>query len=166
MQAATVELEVTTGKMIRMNDDMITVTGNASNSIAFRNAVFSVIPKGITDICYNTAMEMITGDLSDESKLIKKRNDIVGKMKTAYNVTEDQILKSIGLRSINQIKAEQIADLISIGQAIKDGDTTVEQAFALIQPKTAADLVKERKEAIKEQKDNAKAGEQASIDLP
>jgi len=157
---------VRTGKMIRMNDDMITVTGNASNSIAFRNAVFSVIPKGITDICYNTAMEMITGDLSDESKLIKKRNDIVGKMKTAYNVTEDQILKSIGLRSINQIKAEQIADLISIGQAIKDGDTTVEQAFALIQPKTAADLVKERKEAIKEQKDNAKAGEQASIDLP
>lgn len=148
----------------RFNDDMITVTGNASNSIAFRNAVFSVIPKGITDVCYNTAMEMITGDLSDESKLIKKRNEVVDKMKTAYNITEEHILQAIGLRSINQIKAEQIADLISIGQAIKDGDTTVEMAFSLTKNKTAAELLQDRKDLIKEQ--TAKTGEQSSIELP
>ena len=148
----------------RFNDDMITVTGNASNSIAFRNAVFSVIPKGITDVCYNTAMEMITGDLSDEAKLVKKRNEVVGKMKTSYNITEEQILTAIGLRSINQIKAEQIADLISIGQAIKDGDTTVEMAFSLTKTKTAAELVQERKEVIKAQ--TAKTGEQSTIEMP
>lgn len=155
---------IRTGKMIRMNDDMITVTGNASNSIAFRNAVFSVIPKGITDVCYNTAMEMITGDLSDEAKLVKKRNEVVSKMKTSYNITEEQILTAIGLRSINQIKAEQIADLISIGQAIKDGDTTVEMAFSLTKTKTAAELVQERKDVIKAQ--TAKPGEQGTIEMP
>lgn len=152
---------VRTGKMIRMNDDMITVTGNASNSIAFRNAVFAVIPKGITDVCYNTAMEMMTGDLSDEAKLIKKRNDVLGKMKTAYNITEEQILTAIGLRSINQVKAEQIADLIAIGQSIKDGDTTVDEAFGLIKPKTSAEAAKEKKEDLK-----AKQGEQGKIEMP
>lgn len=145
----------------RFNDDMITVTGNASNSIAFRNAVFAVIPKGITDVCYNTAMEMITGDLSDEAKLIKKRNDVLGKMKTAYNITEEQILTAIGLRSINQVKAEQIADLIAIGQSIKDGDTTVDEAFGLIKPKTSTEAAKEKKEDLK-----AKQGEQGKIEMP
>lgn len=117
------------GKTGRYNDDMITVTGNAASAIAYRNAVLSVIPKGLTDVCYNSAMQVITGDLSDENKIIAKRNDIISRIKTAYNVTEEQILKAIGLRSINQVKAEQIADLISLGQAIKDGDTTPEEAF-------------------------------------
>ena len=39
----------------RFSDDMITVTGNAANSIAYRNAVFSVIPKAITDKVYQAA---------------------------------------------------------------------------------------------------------------
>jgi hypothetical protein len=119
------------GKTGRYNDDMITVTGNASNAIAFRNAVFNVIPKGLTDICYKKAMELITGDLSDETKLIKERTRILSKMKEAYNVTEEQILRAIGLRSVNQVKAEQIADLIGIGQSIKDGDTTIEEVFKI-----------------------------------
>ena len=39
----------------RFSDDMITVTGNAANSIAYRNAVFSVIPKAIIDKVYQAA---------------------------------------------------------------------------------------------------------------
>lgn len=137
------------GKNGRFNDDMITVTGNALNAIAFRNAVFSVIPKGLTEICSNAAIQMITGDLSDEVKLVKKRNEIMNRMKSSYNITEDQILKAIGLQSINQIKAEQIADLISIGQAIKDGDTTVEHTFLEFDVKTKAEKVNSKKEEIK-----------------
>ena len=33
----------------RMNDDMITVTGNAANSISLRNAILKVIPKAVVD---------------------------------------------------------------------------------------------------------------------
>lgn len=147
------------GKNGRFNDDMITVTGNALNAIAFRNAVFSVIPKGLTDICSNAALQVITGDLSDEVKLVKKRTEILTRMKSSYNITEDQILKSIGLQSVNQIKAEQIADLISIGQAIKDGDTTVEHVFFLNDIKT-------KTENIKDKKENIKANKEPKLDLP
>lgn len=37
---------------------MITVTGNAANSIAYRNAVFAVIPKAITDRIYYAAQSL------------------------------------------------------------------------------------------------------------
>ena len=44
----------------RYSDDMITVTGNAANAIAYRNAVFSVIPKAVTDKVYQAAQHFIT----------------------------------------------------------------------------------------------------------
>lgn len=117
------------GKSGKFNDDMITVTGNASNAIAFRNAVFNVIPKGIVDIVYKSAMQMITGDLGDEQKLIQARTKALQYFKDTYDVDEKRLLKAIGLNSINQIKAEQIADLRGMIQSLKDGDSTVEEMF-------------------------------------
>ena len=150
---------IRTGRMVRMNDDMITMTGNAANSIAFRNAVFNVVPKGVTDVCYNAAIAVITGDISDELKLVKRRSEILDKMKASYNVTDEQILSALGLRSVNQIKTEQIADLVSLGQAIKDGDTTVEQVFNLSDQKTSEEITKENKDILRKKKEAKKIKE-------
>lgn len=148
----------------RYNDDMVVMTGNAGNAIAYRNAVFSVVPKSIIDACYKAAQGMITGDVSDDTKLIKKRTEIIQKMKDAYKVSEDQILKAINLRSINQVKAEQIADLIAIGQAIKDGDTTVESIFNIVvKPEPGSIEVEEKVKATR--KTQQKADEQTDIPL-
>ena len=117
------------GRFGRFNDDMITVTGNASNAIALRNAVLNIIPKGLTDIIYKSAMQMITGDLTDETKLIAARKKAIDYFKDTYNVEEKQLLKAMGLNSINQIKAEQIADLRGMIQSLKDGDSTVDEMF-------------------------------------
>lgn len=117
------------GKSGRFNEDMITMTCARTNAIAYRNAVLSVIPKGIITACSKASLQLITGDLSDENKLIKSRNTILEKMKAEYSVSEAQILKAIGVNSVNQIRAEQIADLIGLAQAIKDGDTTVQDTF-------------------------------------
>ena len=84
-----------TGKTGRFNDDMITVTGNASNAIAFRNAVLNVVPKGITDAVYNASVKMITGDLSDEQKLLAARKKAIEFFKSEYNISEEQILKAM-----------------------------------------------------------------------
>jgi threonine synthase len=46
-----------------------------------------------------------------------------------YNVTEQEILNAIGRAAINHVTAEDIVVLIATGQAIKDGDTTVDEAF-------------------------------------
>lgn len=113
----------------RMTDDMITVTGNAANSIALRNAVYNVIPRGVVDKVYDSAKKMITGDLSSETKLIAKRKQVVDALKDTYNVSEEEILKAVGKVAQSQLTADDIITLIGVGTAIKDGDTTVEFAF-------------------------------------
>jgi len=113
----------------RMSDDMITVTGNAANSIAYRNAVYNVVPKSVIDKVYNSAMEVLTGDISDETKLIKKRKQVIAGLEKAYGVSEEEILKAVGKSKLEHIGSEEIIVLIGIGTAIKEGDTTVDEAF-------------------------------------
>ena len=111
----------------RFSDDMITVTGTAANAIAYRNAVFSVIPKAITDKVYQAAQRFITGDLSDEEKIISRRKKCIDFFKDEYGITEEEVVMLCGKQTVNQIKAEQIALLLGITQSLKDGDTTVEE---------------------------------------
>lgn len=113
----------------RMSEDMIVVTGNAANSIALRNAIFAVVPKAVTDKVYKASLQAITGDISDETKLLKKRKQVVDALIQTYGVTEKEILSSVGKSAIEHIGQDEIVVLIGIGTAIKDGDTTVDQAF-------------------------------------
>lgn len=111
----------------RFSDDMITVTGNAANSIAYRNAVFSVIPKAIADRVYYAAQKFITGDLSDSDKLLKTRTNILNNFKNTYGIVENEVVKLCGKQTVNQIGADEISMLMGTIQALKDGDTTVDE---------------------------------------
>ncbi|MGI6814556.1 hypothetical protein ACFX5L_09300 [Bacteroides sp. KG123] len=132
----------------RFSDDMITVTGNAANSIAYRNAVFAVVPKAITDKVYKAAQKFITGDLSDEEKLIKRRADAISHFKNEWDITEEEVIKLCGKQTINQIRANEIALLLGMAQSLKDGDTTVGE---LMKP------IRESKEAKSEKIKSAAA---------
>lgn len=125
----------------RFSDDMITVTGNAANSIAYRNAVFAVIPKAITDKVYYAAQKFITGDLSDYDKLLKVRTGVLNNFKNNYGITEEEVVKMCGKQTANQIGADEISMLMGTIQALKDEDTTVDE---LMKP------IRESKEAKKD----------------
>lgn len=120
---------IRTGKMVRMSDDMITVTGNAGNSIALRNAVFNVVPKSVVNRVYGSAKQLILGDVSDETKFLKKRKDIFDACRDAYNITDAEILAALGRASMNHVTSDDLVNLVGIGTAIREGDTTIEQAF-------------------------------------
>jgi len=104
----------------------------------------NVVPKAITDSSYKASIEMVTGDLSDETKLISARTKAIDFFKSTYAVTEEQVLKAIGLRSVNQIGKEQIADLRGMMQSLKDGDTTPEEIFGEKIP--TPEIVKSKKQ--------------------
>ena len=123
----------------RFSDDMITVVGNAANSIAFRNAVFSVIPKAVTDKVYRAAQECITGDLSDEAKLLQKRTNCLKFFNDEYGITEEEVIKLCGKQTVNQIKADEIALMLGIYQSLKDGDTTVDEVMEPIRKEKKKD---------------------------
>ena len=123
----------------RFSDDMITVVGNAANSIAFRNAVSSTIPKAVTDKVYRAAQECITGDLSDEAKLLQKRTNCLKFFNDEYGITEEEVIKLCGKQTVNQIKADEIALMLGIYQSLKDGDTTVEEVMEPIRKEKKKD---------------------------
>lgn len=129
------------GKYGRFTDDMITVTGNAANSIAYRNAVFSVIPKAVTEKVYLAAQRMMTGDLTNEEKLISARTKAIKFLNDEYGINEDEVIKLCGKQTINQIRADEIALLRGVCNSLKEGDTTVDE---LMKP------YRESKEAKKE----------------
>ena len=74
---------------------------------------------------------------------------MVEKLKTTYKVTEQEILDSIGRSAIEHITSDDIMVLIGIGQAIKDGDTTIDEAFRSIVKKPAAEESAAAKEAAR-----------------
>lgn len=115
----------------RMNDDMITVTGNAANSISLRNAILKVIPKAVVDKVSNSAKQLITGDISDETKLIKKRKSVLEGFKNTYGVTEKEVLEVLGKPATSNITADDLVTLIGYAQSIKDGDSTADLIFRL-----------------------------------
>ena len=127
----------------RYSDDMITVTGNAANAIAYRNAVFAVIPKSITDRIYCAAQQFITGDLSDNDVLPKKRTKIFADFKNTYGIDENTVVKICGKNTDQQIGADEIALLVGLLQSLKDGDTTVDEVL---------DYVKSPKEKVDDKK--------------
>ena len=131
----------------RYNDDMITVTGNAANAIAYRNAVLAIIPKGIMEAAYKAAQDLITGDLSDEAKLVVRRKKALDFFNDEYGISESEVLKMLGKQTIQQIKAEQIALMLSTQQALKDGDTTVDELMKDI--RSHEPTIQEKKEALK-----------------
>jgi len=133
------------GRSGRFSNDMITVTGNAANSIALRNAILSVIPRAIVDKVYNSAKQMITGDISDKSKFISRKKQVLDGLRDTYSLTEKEILSAIGRAAIDHITPDDLVTLIGIGQAIKDGDTTVDYAFKGV--KDTAQMSTEEKKA-------------------
>lgn len=150
-----VRRSITDSKGRRYSDDMITVTGNAANAIAYRNAVFSVVPKAVVDKVYNAAQKCITGDLSDNDKMLKRRNDAIRFFYDEWGITEEEVIKLCGKHTVNQIKAEEIALLLGMAQSLKDGDTTVEELMKPIRESKEAKHTKAAKSLLElEQKEN------------
>jgi len=140
------------GRNGRFSEDMITVTGNAANAISFRNAIYNVVPKAVVDKVYQASRDFITGDLSDETKLIKSRDNAIRYFKENYKATEAEICGAVGVASINAIKQNEIVLMGGIKQALVDGDSTPEEVFERNTPKDkkAEKLAEGIKDKVKE----------------
>jgi len=111
----------------RYNDDMIAVTANAACSIALRNAIFKVVPGAYIKPVFEVVKKTAVGDLQS---LAQRRAEVIKKI-TQFGVNEERVLNVLNRKSIEDITFNDVAVLIGLGTAIKDGDTTVEDAFPL-----------------------------------
>ena len=120
-----VRRRVTTKNGSRFSADMVNTTANAACSIALRNAVFKVVPMAIVRPVYLAAKQIAVGDATT---LVKRRTEMVayfGKM----GVRPEQVLATVEKASLEDITVDDLAILKGLITAIKEGDTSVDEAF-------------------------------------
>ena len=122
-----VQRRITNKSGKRFSDDMIGVTANAACSIALRNAILKGVPKAYWDNIYKKARALVAGDI--QSLASKRANAL--KEFVIFGITEAQILAKLGRSGVADINTDDLVLLFGMLTAIRDGDTTPEQAFAI-----------------------------------
>lgn len=107
------------------SQDMQVVTGNAASSIAFRNAVLTVIPKAVTKRIINNVRTVAMGQAID----IETSRQNVMQYFAKLGVKDEQLFFYLGVKSVQEIDKEKIFELRATANAIKEGTTTVEECF-------------------------------------
>jgi len=138
----------------RYTDSLIETNAMAILAIAERNAILKVIPKAIIDTVYKEAFNFAFGDLSNNTKLLKERQRILNIFKKDYGMSEADVMQCLGVKSVEAIEAEQIADLRGYMQALKDKEMTVEELLVRNQSKKS---IEEKKKDLKDKKAEAKS---------
>jgi hypothetical protein len=126
------------------SNDMIAVTSNAANSIAFRNAVFKVVPRALTDAILKAAQDKVTSHIKNEEDMVKLRKTIIDSFQNSYKVDEKMLLRHLGMQNAEDIKKDNVPILKAMFQALKDGDSTVEEMFNLT-PRASANSAEQDK---------------------
>src|SRR5690606_7497519 len=110
----------------RYSDDMVAVTANAACSIAFRNAVFRVIPKVYVDEVCEAAKRTAIGN---QKTLPERRQSLIEYITQKLGVELSRVLGVVGKEHVEDIDLNDLEDLYGICTAVRDGDITVETAF-------------------------------------
>lgn len=121
-----VKRRITDSNGRRYNEDMITTAGNAACSIAFRNAVFKVIPFALAKRIYDAARRRATGG----AEPIEARRQRALAWFSRVGAAEARVLALLQVEQPDDITEEHLVFLTGLKNAIQDGDTTVEQAFS------------------------------------
>lgn len=114
------------GKRGRFSDSMIQTTCMAAISIAYRNAVFRVVPGALTNYVYERAKATAVGD---EKSLGERRDQMMGWFVNNRKVPAERVYQRLGVAGVGDITLDHLATLIGLAQAIKSGDVSVEETF-------------------------------------
>lgn len=109
----------------RYNADMIQTTGNAASSLAYRNAVTGSIPQALWKGILEKAKVVAVGG----TQSIGEKREVAIKYGAKIGVSPEQIFETLGIQGINDIGVDELIALKGLYNSLKDGETTVEDAF-------------------------------------
>lgn len=138
-----VKRSILTSKGYTYSQDMQVVVGNAASSIALRNAICKVVPqvliKNVVEAVQSKALEHIKQIGIEESW-----KQWVAYMQGQFKVTESMMLEYLNKKR-GELDANDIQKLVGVCNAIKEGTTTVEEAFKM--PKAQGQIAQKAKDA-------------------
>ncbi len=123
--AVEVKRNITTRSGAKFGADMVTVTGNAACAIALRNAILKVVPMAMLKPIYLQCIEVAIGK---GEVFIAKRARVFDRF-AKMHIDAKRILTYLEKSDIEAVDADDLADLIGVGTAIKEGEIKIEDAF-------------------------------------
>lgn len=134
-----VKRRITNKKGETFNEDMQVVTGNAACAIAFRNAVFKVVPAALCQNIYEKAREVARGT----AETLVVRRDKAVQYFNSVGINNDKICKILAIKKIEDIDLDKLSTLTGMRAAIKNGEATVKSILE------GSETVAEKKENMK-----------------
>ncbi len=120
------------------DEDMITLTCNANSAIAFRDAVFKVVPAALIKPIIGKIKEAARG----KGTMDERRAVVMKRLKELFKLDEKRVFAAVGIKSVDDIDLSILDRLIGMGTAIKDGEYTVKDLFpevTISKPKIGAE---------------------------
>ena len=130
--------------------DMQIVTGNAAGAIAWRNAIFTLIPNAVWIDIQDQVKKFIVGD---GKEMVKRRDALLKRFETDHGVKTDDILKRLNLVNVNMINESVMIKLYGLLTALTEGTSTTDEVFGVKAAKTNSQDMEDDAPP-----DNAKAG--------
>jgi hypothetical protein len=108
-----------------VDEDDINLAANAGSAIAFRDAVYKVIPGALIRPVYEEAKKVAIGDAKTLADRRARAIEAFAKM----GVTPDRILALLERGSVDEVTIADLETLFGLKTAIKDGQTTIDESF-------------------------------------
>ncbi len=142
----------------KIDEDDINLACNAGAAIAFRDAVFKIVPGALIKPVFEQARQVAIGD----AKSLVDRRARAFESFAKMGVQQDKVLSVLGKTHMDLVDLEDLGTLFGLHTAIKEGDMTIDEAFPSPEVKRPdmAGAAKDAKEAkdkeAKEKEDKAK----------
>ena len=107
------------------SEDMQLVVMNAANSVAFRNAVFKIVPGALIQPVFDKCREVVMGTL----KTLSEKREKYMKRLEQLGASRERVLYALGRPNIEAVTLADLEQLVGVGTAIAQGEQTVEEAF-------------------------------------
>lgn len=109
----------------QIDEDDINLAANACGAIAFRDAVFKVVPQVLIKPAFDAARKVAIGDAKTLAARRAACVESFGKM----GVPAKRVLASVGRTSIDFVTLDDLETLVGVFTAIREGEVTIEAAF-------------------------------------
>lgn len=116
---------ITDKDSVRYSDDMVGVTSGAAAAVAMRNAVLKVVPRSFINPIYEKCREVSMGTAQTLANRRAKMTEWFNKL----GVSTERIMAYLEREGVDDVTLEDIAKLAGMATALKEGHTTVEEAF-------------------------------------
>ncbi len=138
------------------SERMRMVVAKATLAKARRDATFQVIPGALCKSLEDAARTTAIGTTAT----LGKRRTLVLDWINKAGVEQDRVWKALGIKGADDIGLKELETLTGIRTAIKDGDTTIDEAF----PRQAVTMPKETPPATPQPKQPAPSDEPTIIE--